>query len=256
MKTNLIYFSPTGTTRKTLEKIAEGIGLDTETYNLTPADTDVSINIANGVTVIGVPVYAGRVPQICIDRMKNITSAGTPAAVVALYGNREFEDALAELRDIASEAGFRVTAGAAFIGEHSYSSDEKPVAENRPDGDDLEKAYDFGKMIAQKMRSEDFTAPKIPGDTPYKERMGARGITPETDAELCIACSACAGVCPTAVISVDKTAVSDAGGCIMCCACIKTCPKNARIITAEPVLERIEMLFKNCKIRKEPVIFI
>jgi ferredoxin len=42
----------------------------------------------------------------------------------------------------------------------------------------------------------------------------------------------------------------------MCCACIKKCPKEARYIATKATLERIEMLYKNCQIKKEPEIFI
>jgi len=256
MKTNLIYFSPTGTTKKTLKMIAEGIGYETDIYNLTSAKSNIQTEITDGITIFGVPVYAGRVPLICADRMKGITSNGTPAIVVAVYGNREFEDALVELRDIVTEAGFKVIAGAAFIGEHSYSSDEKPIAENRTDEADCEKAIQFGQMVAEKLKSGNISTPYIEGFIPYKERMGARGITPETEEDLCGTCGVCARVCPTAVIKIEEAAVSEAEGCIMCCACIKTCPYKARYIAAPPVLERVEMLFKNCSARKEPSVFI
>ena len=45
----------------------------------------------------------------------------TPAVCVVVYGNRAYDDALLELKDILTERGCRPIAGAAFIGEHSFS---------------------------------------------------------------------------------------------------------------------------------------
>jgi len=256
MKTNLVYFSPTGTTKKILKNIAEGIGFDTEIYNLTSASNGINIKLTEGITIFGIPVYAGRVPAICAERMKDIVSNGSPAVVVAVYGNREFEDALVELRDIVTEAGFQVIAGAAFIGEHSYSSDEKPIAKGRPDGTDCDMAVEFGRIVLERFNSGNMETPLIEGNVPYKEKPKPMPITPQTNPELCSLCGACARVCPTDVITITDKSESDPAGCIMCCACIKDCPNKARYIDAPPVLERVEILYKNCSARKEPRFFI
>jgi len=55
--------------------------------------------------------------------LRRIKVNNTPAAVVVVYGNREYENAFLELRDIVVELGFRPIAGGAFIGEHSYNRD-------------------------------------------------------------------------------------------------------------------------------------
>ncbi len=52
------------------------------------------------------------------------------AIAIVLYGNRNYDDALIELKDILELDGFKVVAGAAFIGEHSFSNN---LAKNRPD---------------------------------------------------------------------------------------------------------------------------
>ncbi len=256
MKTYIINFSPTGTTKAVLESIAEGMGNETTLYDITPADSSVSAEITDGIALFGVPVYAGRVPLICAERMKNITSDGAPAVVVAVYGNRAYEDALVELRDIVSDAGFSVVAGGAFIGEHSYSSAEKPVAQGRPDSADRQCAKDFGSMVMKKILSGITQTPEMNGNVPYKERMGIKGATPQTKTELCGSCGTCTDVCPTDAITIDSTSSSDVEKCIMCCACVKECPADARYIAHQGILERIDMLYKNCSARKEPELFI
>jgi hypothetical protein len=55
-----------------------------------------------------------------------------------MYGNREFEDALRELKDLAVEAGLKPIAGGAFIGEHSFADSKFPLARRRPDQKDFE----------------------------------------------------------------------------------------------------------------------
>lgn len=256
--THLIYFSPTRTTKKIVEQIAAGLGSNqVEHYDLTLADTVIDKTINDGVAVLGIPVYAGRVPQVCLDRMAKISSSGVPTVLVALYGNREFEDALVELRDFARSAGFSVVAAGAFIGEHSYSTAEQPIAVHRPDLDDLQKATAFGQAIAAKLKKNIAPeTPNIPGDTPYKERVPLGGISPETDRNRCNLCGTCAKVCPTFVITVTEEVVTEAENCIMCCACVKDCPKIARALIHPMVQTRRDMLFQNCSMRKEPVIFI
>jgi len=39
-KVKLVYFSPTGTGKKTVNAIAKGIGIDAETIDLTPPNSD------------------------------------------------------------------------------------------------------------------------------------------------------------------------------------------------------------------------
>jgi ferredoxin len=256
VNTHLIFFSPTGTTKTILENIAKGIGKQIKIYDTTPAYSRITTTIKDGVAIFGVPVYAGRVPIVAAERIKNIKGDKTPAVAVVVYGNREYEDALVELKDLIEEAGFKVIAGGAFIGEHSYSSNEKPIAINRPDDNDKLAAFNFGKEITKKLAQNDLKTPNMKGNIPYKERIGIKGATPLTKFDICELCGTCSAVCPTDAITINNKVISDSEKCIMCCACIKKCPKEARYIATKATLERIEMLYKNCQIKKEPEIFI
>ena len=119
-------------------------------------------------------MYGGRIPRKAVQRLLHLRSDGRAAAVVAVYGNREYEDALQELTDIALEAGFVPAAGAVFIGEHSYHTDATPIAVGRPDADDLNKAMAFGQAIRRELDVSDRTQAAVlalrhglvdPGDT-------------------------------------------------------------------------------------------
>ncbi|MDA3903583.1 MAG: 4Fe-4S binding protein [Desulfuromusa sp.] len=254
---HLIYFSPTGTTRKIINAVAEGLNPEqVNCYDLTYPIEKTEQNIVDGIAVIGVPVYAGRVPKDCLERMAYYKAHNVPTVLIALYGNREFEDALVELRDIAITQGFNVIAAGAFIGEHSYSTPERPIAAGRPNGEDLSLAVKFGQEIAAKIELNDFNTPEIDGNVPYKERVKFGGVAPETDADICILCGRCAEVCPVRVITVSNAVTTQAENCIMCSACVKICPVEARPFNHPVIKERRELLIKNCSTAKRPKIFL
>jgi len=257
-KTKLIYFSPTKTTKKIVEQIAAGINiLDIEHYDLTLMEPGLDRQFVDCLAIIGTPVYAGRVPEVFLNRIEKISAVGIPAVLVALYGNRAFEDALVELRDVVVSRGFVVIAAGAFIGEHSYSTNQQPIAANRPDAADLQKAKEFGVNIAKELQ-EKIGKPgaEIPGNVPYRDRVPLGGIAPETNSDLCTLCGTCAKVCPTFVIKMDGEVTTDAENCIMCCACVKYCPESARELKDPMIEAKRAMLIKNCSIRKEPASFL
>lgn len=257
---NLVYFSPTGTTKATLEHISGGIGSGTaKHYDLTlPSGGDGTvITIGDELTIFGIPVYSGRVPPTAVERIRRFKGKATPAVVVAVYGNREFEDALLELKDIVTEAGFIPFAAGAFIGEHSFSNEKTPIAPGRPDAVDAKKAGDFGRRVQERLESTDNPAElgvvDVPGNIPYKEIRAKRALSPETIAEVCTTCGTCAAVCPTGAVTVAETVVTEAESCILCSACVKKCPTGARV---NPDIRKVALwLHTDYGKRKEPEFF-
>lgn len=259
----LIYFSATGTTSKILESIAEGIAVDeVEHINLTlPKRAQQSPPpFSDELVVIGTPVYGGRLPVDAINRLKKLKASNTLAVIIVVYGNREFEDALLELKNLVIELGFNPVAGGAFIGEHSFATKDVPIANGRPDRLDVQKAMDFGAKIKEKvaaLQSPDAQLDlEIPGNFPY-EAGGARSmaVSPVTKEEICTVCGTCASVCPTAAISINGSVATEIELCIRCCACIKNCPTGARVIEDSMWKNIADWLNKNCSNRKEPQIF-
>jgi ferredoxin len=254
---HLIYFSPTGTTRKTTTQVALGLGAkEIKHYDVTLPGAGLETVLSDGVAIIGIPVYAGRVPELCLQRFQTITAKNLPCVLVALYGNREFEDALVELLDIAEEKGFNVVAAGAFIGEHSYSTTDQPMAAGRPDAADLQLAERFGQQVAAKISSSNFATPEIDGDIPYRERVQLGGVAPETNTEKCTLCGKCVEVCPTGVISMSERVSTKAANCVMCCACVKICDDDARTFNHPRIEERRAMLQQNCSEPKSPQFFL
>ncbi len=147
----LIYFSPTGTTQTVLESIAQGIAVeDVEHINLTlPEGAQQTIPpFLDELVIVGAPVYGGRLPVDAIERLKQLKGSNTPAVLIVLYGNLEFEDTLMELKNLALELGFNPIAAGAFIGEHSFATEDVPIANGRPDSLDGQKAIEFGTSRA------------------------------------------------------------------------------------------------------------
>ena len=105
-----------------------------------------------------------------MERLRGITAHGTPAVVVAVYGNRAYEDALLELCDAAAERGFRVIAAGAFIARHSIVPD---IAAGRPDSADFAALERFAAAVREKLAAapaaEALSAVTPPGSRPYRE---------------------------------------------------------------------------------------
>jgi len=260
--TELIYFSPTQTTRKVLEGIAQGLqSTKVQHHDLTQPITFARNcrEINPDLAIIGAPVYAGRLPPVAVSRFKQIKGNGAPAVIVVVYGNREYEDALIELRDIALKAGFRPIAAGAFIGEHSFSTANLPIAADRPDADDLTKARRFGNAIRAKLMAETEVPGEclqVPGNFPYKEVKPLPGIAPSVNEAQCTKCGACVSICPTAAIDTEAPGHTDKEQCIRCCACVKACPAGAKSLDDARIKQITEWLYANCSNRKEPEIFI
>ena len=258
----LVYFSPTGTTRKVLESLAKGIAVESvEHINLTlPEGIQLRIPpFSDELVMIGAPVYGGRLPLDAINRFKQLKADKTLAILVVVYGNREFEDALLELRNLAIELGFKPVAGGAFIGEHSFASKDVPIANGRPDSLDVQKAMDFGAKIKSKVKAlQSCDAPMdldVPGRFPYEGGARSMGVSPVTKEDTCTVCGTCASVCPTAAISINGSVATRVDLCIRCCACIKNCPTGARVWENSRMKEVARWLNENCSARKEPQFF-
>lgn len=274
MKTvKAVYFSATGTTRCVVcaiaDKLAEHLGLPCVQvdFTLPAARVEPLVFDSGDIVVIGTPVYAGRVPNVLLKYLQAMRGAGAVGIPVVVFGNRHYDDALIELRDLMENAGIRTVAAAAFVGEHAFS---RVLGACRPDAGDLAVAERFALSVAEKMAGiKQNGLPEVPvpvEGTPFpyrgyyqpRDRHGVAinilKVKPSVN-EKCTDCKRCAELCPMGSISRENVR-QYTGICIKCGACIKGCPQNARYYQDEGYLYHQHELEDLYARRAEPQVFI
>ncbi|MDL2307407.1 hypothetical protein LJC48_05205 [Desulfovibrio sp. OttesenSCG-928-C06] len=262
---NSIFFSPAYTTASVVNYIAEGMasccaGEEPAEHDLSaPGWSGGEIRFNSGdLAIFGAPVYSGRIPKLAADRLKTFKGDNTPAVITVVYGNRAYEDALLELKDLVEAQGFNVIGAAVFVAQHCMLTD---VAQGRPDIDDKAKAIEFGQKCAWKLVNLE-QAPaeqknaklEVPGNSPYREVPAGPGPRPLGD-DSCTNCQACVNNCPVQAIPAgDPKSTGDA--CFACCRCIAVCPVQARKLP-EPVRDRLEQFLGPLRsVRHEPEFYL
>lgn len=247
------YFSPSGTTKEIIRIIADSLPVCVQHYDITMHDPAPDAVGADDIVLLGAPVYAGRVPQLAAERFSLIKGNGQKAIIAVVYGNRDYDDALLELCDIAGRQGFEIAGAGAFIGQHCIFPD---VASDRPDEADRESIRRFAGLVMRSIESgSTLDTGRVKGKRPYKIA-AAIPLHPQTMKERCNECGTCMSQCPADAIRKDDTITTDDAKCIMCCRCMNVCPQNARYI-ANPLYPEISRKFiSNYTRRLEPEWFI
>lgn len=244
----IAHFSPTGGTKKVTDAIAAGFRMPLVEMDLTKADAAVSMG-ENDALMAVLPVYAGHVPQISLERLAALKGNGQKAVAVVVYGNREFEDALLETKDALEDYGFRVVAAAAFIAEHSIV---RSIAAGRPDVEDEALCRQFAADVMAK--ADDAAPVQVPGNNPYKE-VKPSAFHPAAD-EACVKCGACAQQCPVSAIPMDDPSQTNNDVCINCMRCVEACPVSSRALPDGFLNMITQMLNQHAAGYKKPVVFL
>ena len=167
---------------------------------------------------------------------------------MAVYGNRAYDNALAELQDILEEAGCPVVAAGAFIGRHSIFP---KVAEGRPDQADLAQVDAFVDQLRRVLAAPQAPELQLPGNHPYRST-SPMPFHPQAG-EGCTRCGLCAKICPAGAIPEEDPRSTDPEVCIDCLACVKRCPAHARGVQG-PGLEAVRQKLEGMLLaqRQEP----
>ena len=165
------YFSATDTTKKVVTQIARRLSqqlqcpMQTFDFTLKHVRKTPKAFAAGDLVVFGTPVYAGRVPNLLIKYIASVQGGGALAVPVVCYGNRNYDDALSELRLTLTAGGFHPVAGAAFSCQHSFSLTQ---GAGRPDISDLTIATGFAEPDGA-AKPADSTAAKATEEKPAAE---------------------------------------------------------------------------------------
>ena len=244
----IAHFSPTGGTKKVANAIAAGFSIPVVEMDLTKADSAVTLG-ENDALMAVLPVYAGRVPQISLERLAALKGNGQKAVAVVVYGNREYEDALLETKDPLEARGFLVIAAAAFIAEHSIV---RSIATGRPDAEDEALCRQFAADVMAK--ADDAAPVQVSGNTPYKE-LKPSAFHPAAS-EACVKCGICAQKCPVGAIPKDDPSRTNNDLCINCMRCVEVCPQHCRALPDAFLTMITQMLNQNAAEYKKPTIFL
>ncbi len=255
-KVSALYFSPTGGTKAVTEDIARGIaGGDAETHDLTVKAEKLAFG-AEDVVVFGVPSFGGRVPSPTAERIAALSGEGTPAVLLAVFGNRAIDDTLLELKTLLEARGFRAVAAGAFVARHSVCAD---FGRGRPDASDKAKQAQFAADVRARLdaavSSAALPAVSVPGNPSYRKYDGIP-IKPEVSRIRCGKCGKCADNCPVGAVTRSDPTKTDKSKCISCMRCIAVCPHYARHINPVMALAAKKSMAKFCTARQECEIYL
>ena len=228
-----VYFSATYTTRKVVDEIASVMCDNVVDCDVTSQSLSEFIELNRGdVLVIGMPVYGGRIPECALQSIAQLNGNGAPAIICCVYGNRDYDDALLELRNEVETRGFKIVSASAFIARHSIFTQ---IAKDRPNDDDMSEVAEFAirsKAIIESL--DDFSQLQqidVKGNMPYKV-FNQLPIYPSAD-EKCVKCGVCASKCPVGAISSENPHETDNDKCLACGRCIVECEVEARDFRGE-----------------------
>ena len=259
-----LYFSPTGGTAKYAKAMAAGAAealacpAEVSSFTLPREREEVRHFSGDELLIIGSPTYAGKLPnKILPEFQEKLRGEHTPVLLFVSYGNRNFDNSLAELLSVLRTNGFLPLAAAAFACRHAFSD---RICPERPRVEELAEARGFAMRAAEALKAADpavleaaSLAFTVPGDAeaPYYVPKGEDGAPakflkakPLTDLSKCLHCGACAAQCPMGSIEAADTS-NVPGICIKCQACVRGCKQGAKYFEDAAFLSHVRMLEQN-----------
>ncbi len=253
MKLFEIYFSPTGGTKKVVKIISNSWNCEKTEINLCDRAVDLTSYEINrdDICIVAVPAFGGRVPAVAVDRIKKLKGNNSNAILVAVYGNREYDDTLIELEDTLKQVQFHCVAAVAAIAEHSIMHQ---YATGRPNEDDERQLMTFSSEIKAKLASRSNQEVIVQGRKIYR-KYRELPLKVKTSNQ-CNKCGICAKRCPVGAISKEDPMIVNHNKCITCMRCISICPKKAKSVNNVVIKIAANVMKKSFSQYKENVLFL
>lgn len=263
MKLYKIYFSPTGGTKKCIDLLSRAWNCEKKDINLLDKEAmkENYVFSEEDVCIIAVPSFGGRVPAPALEQIGKMSGQKAKTILMAVYGNRDYDDTLLELREAAEGAGFCSCAAVAAVAEHSIMHQ---YGTGRPDSEDEKELIQFAEKIREQVektkniRKDDTRAAEyvlnVPGNRPYREYNGVP-FQPKAD-KRCNKCGICAKSCPTDAILPENPSSLNKDKCISCLHCIAVCPHHARSLNPLLLAVGTKKMKKECSGRKENHLYL
>ncbi len=246
----VVYFSPSGNTRKVADIIANTLnqmGQKAVVFDLAAKDEkdhkELAVDTLNrdGCLWVGSPVYAHHaLPQVT-DFISGLPVTKTGYAVpFVTYGGVTSGMALYKMGQILTENGFRLLGAAKIVAVHSMMWRFKnPLGEGHPNDEDKAMVRDLIKAVHEKFSNPDRMSALTPDQLNYQPKNSqeafhhadiktTKKIFPpmKFDADLCTECGVCKEECPTRNIVMEPS-FQFGDNCIFCYDCVRTCETGA-----------------------------
>ena len=169
-RVSTLCYSATGNTARAVDtvgaELAAKLGLPLEQFSFTrPVEREKEYSFTErDLVVVGTPTYAGKMPnKLLPDFQSRLHGNGALAVAVVTFGNRNYDNSLAELCAVLEADGFHTVAAGAFVGRHAFTDE---LAYGRPGWSDQFEMKALAKRIADKVNSlTGISVPvQVPGD--------------------------------------------------------------------------------------------
>jgi ferredoxin len=274
MKVYLIYFSPGGTTKRTVDNIAKGMkNVEIIEYDmLRKENREKKYSFSkDDLVILGMPT-ATKLFGLPKEIIGALNGNNTPFVGAVTCGYGYYGKALIVMKKAMEERGFKMVAGGGFVGQYTFS---KNVAKGRPDEKDERIQYKLGEDVYKKVfvRKDTSFNVKLKIDWPDEGAFstikcalisaapGLGGALPRSWNELsvsdtCIQCGKCVRHCPVEAITLTDYIEINRDKCIGCYGCVNVCPVSAIKSANKTMIKMTANVMQFRDKRKEPDVFI